>query len=901
MLETTMKKTYFIYLFLPLLLTSLCFFAVYGSNLASYYENYEGIISSSFPDYAILKENSSIFLNSSYDKTVVIENISLDDYSHIGFFTCQTTLGYFNSSDFVIICAPVEYYRSYVNLSLSYNEIYLESSLRNEFFNDTNSILSTFKISESISLNRTLTINNFIQKSDFFVNDMFFIESKIFIESKYLFMTDITFEAIFKNHLQLIKYYEMYLFQFERQEIYSQPISKLKSYLQVKETEINNYFDYDYQGIEYFFQQRTLKEQLTYLDDNYTVLNFIQLLGLYMLIVIFTVIILSYTSETYVLNQREKIALFRIRGGKRSEIFKYFVRNEIIVILLTFCTSYMFSLMFLVFTEPSFLKFRENYLILGASQFVFILSAGAFQTIKVIRKLTKKRIEIVLEKTLLQKVKNIIKDLFYLSIPVIFYLILLVLLLGIFWTFEMTIIENAWILISFICSLLVFYFLILKDKYLSAGLMIIKLLSKRIHIFNYTKALSQRILSKRLRISKLTIMLILILSFSFSSLDSFKFYKVKSENYNQIGDLTLIFPTSSAERVQQSLAQYVNISIEFQHIQFDKNYITQENDPSTLTIDGYIINKSKITYLFNNEKFSEAYSGQRNLEGIKNKFMTQQNTSIISEELASRLKMEINNSIIFSLSEFENPYRLEIIDVVSITPIFSWLSKYFTGSRVAFSPSYILLNSDFESNISQIGDLNTISTLILSESKDIEIVKERISTLNENEHLGINILDFQQINFADEDYLDLIIKPHFLIFIISVIGFALLFFLFDYSNYVFKKQIDGFRVFFSRGISIKTGIVLGLLPMFLFLSYISLIGNLFGWFLGFLLISILQPVAYIKFSLYVYPQSFIFLISQFIIIMLMVSIIGYTNYRKLKMNIPSVENSENPINIVETV
>ncbi len=636
---------------------------------------------------------------------------------------------------------------------------------------------------------------------------MFFIESKIFIETKYLFMTDRTFEAIFKNHLQLIKYYEVYLFQFERQEIYSQPISKLKSYLQVKETEINNYFDYDYQGIEYSFQQRTLKEQLAYLDDNYTVLNFIQMLGLYMLIVIFTIIIISYTSETYVLNQREKIALFRIRGGKRSDIFKYFVRNEIIVILLTFCTSFIFSLVFLVITEPSFLKFKENYLVLGGSLFVFILSAGAFQTIKVIRKLTKKRIEVVSEKTLLKKVKNIPKDLVYLSLPVIFCVILFILLLGISWTFEMTIIENAWILISFICSVLVFYFLILKDRLLSAGHTIIKLLSKRIPIFRYTKTLSQRILSKRLRISKLTIMFMLILSFSFSSLDSFKFYEVKNENYNQIGDLTLIFPTSSAERVQQNLAQYVNISIEFQHIQFEKNYVTQENDSSTLTIDGYIINKSKIEYLFSNEKFSGTYSGKQNLEEIENKFMTQQNTSIISEELASCLKMEINNSFIISLNEFENPYRLEIIDIVSITPIFSWLSKYyFAGNRAAFSPSYILLNSDFESNISQLGDLNTISTLILSKSKDLKIVKERILTLNENEHLGINILDFQQINFADEDSLDLIIKPHFLIFIISVISFALFFFLFDYSNYVFKEQIDGFRVFFSRGISIKTGI-----------------------------------------------------------------------------------------------
>jgi len=901
MLETTMKKTYFIYLFLPLLLTSMCFFAVYGSNLASYYENYETVISNSFPDYVILKENSSIFLNASYSKTVVIDNIPLDDYSHIGFFTCQTTLGYFNTSDFVIICAPVEYYHSYTNLSLSYNEIYLESSLRNDFFNDTNSILSTFKISESISLNHTLTINNFIQKSDFFVNDMFFIESKIFIEAKYLFMTDRTFEAIFKNHLQLIKYYEMYLFQFERQEIYSQPISKLKSYLHIKETEINHYFDYDYQGIEYSFQQRTLKEQLAYLDDNYTELNFFQMLGLYMLIVIFTIIIISYTSETYVLNQREKVTLFRIRGGKRSDIFKYFVRNEIIVIPLTFCTSFIFSLVFLVFTEPSFLRFKENYLVLGGSLFVFILLAGAFQTIRVIRKLTKKHIEVVSDKILLQKLKNILKDLVYLIFPVIFCLILFVLLLGISWTFDMTIIENAWILISFLCSVLVFYFLILKDRLLSAGHTIIKLLSKRIPIFRYTKTLSQRILSKRLRISKLTIMFILILSFSFSSLDSFKFYKVKSENYNQIGDLTLIFPTSSAERVQQSLAQYVNISIEFQHIQFYRNYITQENYSSFLIIDGYIINKSKIEYLFHNDKFSGTYSGKQNLAEIENKFMTQVNSSIISEELASCLKMEINNSFVFSLSEFENPYRLEIIDIVSITPIFSWLSKYFTGNRYAFSPSYILLNSDFESNISQIGDLNTISTLILSESKDLKTVKERILVLNENEHLGINILDFQQINFADEDYLDLIIKPHFLIFIISVISFALCFFLFDYSNYVFKEQIDGFRVFFSRGISIKTGILLGLLPMFLFLLYISLIGNLFGWFLGFLLISILQPVAYIKFSLYVYPQSFIFLISQFIIIMLMVSIIGYTNYRRLKMNIPSVENSENPISVVETV
>ncbi|MHA1222261.1 MAG: hypothetical protein ACTSP3_03155 [Candidatus Heimdallarchaeaceae archaeon] len=902
-LNKSKKQITFIYLFLPFLLSSLCFFAVYGSGLAYQYETYNQIISSSFPDYIIVKENSSIFQNSAYNQTIVKNSFALKDYSHIGFFRCSSILGFFVPKNFIIITAPSDYYHTYTNLSLSYKDIFLEGSLRNEFFNSSKEIFSTFTITNNLTINFSLNIAGFIQKSDFFVNQEFqqILKSKVSNKEKCLFMTDDTFEKLFLEHLKKIRFFEIYIFQFRRDKIFSQPVTKIESYLQSLENKLNLYFGYNSQENTESYQNLSLRMQLYFFNLNYSDVNFLQMTFLFSLVTIFSLVFISYSTDTFITNQQENITFFRIRGGKRADIYKYYLRKELKILLVVSIVSYIASLVFLHLITPSFLKFSMNYLRVFGSLITFNLCTGAFQITSIIRTLGKKQIISSSEITLLQRFKGIVKDLILLSIPIILFTAILLLFIAVSWDFEQN--YKIWVIILVVVFLTFLYLLVLKDKLLLFGIFIISILGKKILIFKYARALSYKVLSKKLKLSKITIMFILILSFAFSFSDSFRASKIKSRDFNNIGDLIITYPASSLVEVQQSLTEYVNLSIEFNQIQFTKRiHPPGETYDLDLGIDGFIINQTKIEYLLKDKKFVDGYSGRIGLEGIRTEFIIENKSVVISKDLADNIQAEINEDFFFPFKNSQYQISAKIIDIVSITPIFSWITKFYEiGNSYSSTANYILLNSNFNENFSLENYGKLFSILYLEDSSKVVSIKERIGVLNREKHLGIKILDFQKFNIIDNDYLRVIIQPKFLIFIVIVLSISLCFFIVDYSYYLYNEFLQGFKVFFSRGISIKTGIFLAVSPILIFLLYLIVIGNVFGWFLSFIVFSQFQSPSYLKPCLSIYPSSLMVLCCQLSIVILITFYIILQSFKNLKQNIPVIEKEVDTIINLENV
>ena len=888
MLKENNKRSTIILLLLPLLLISICFFTVYSSDISTYYQNYDEIITNSFPDYLTFNENASFIHTPKFQRDTVIQEFSLEDYTHLGFFSCETALGDKNFPLMTIIWAPSSFYEEYLNLSLLEGEIFVGSSLRNEYFNYTTTLFASFKPAESLIINSSFTLKNFIQTEDIFIGKMLsnLQGDKLGTNGKYICMTDDTFNTIFSEHLNNFCFYNIFMFKFERETIYSLPIDQITKFLDTNERNINSYFEYQTDS-DLIFIQFSLKWQLERFDEQYSGVKIFQMLIIYLVVTFLATISLAFTVESYITNQRATINLFRLRGGKRYDIFKKYFNIELKLIILTSLIVYIFSIGYIAIVAPAFLHFNTNFFKLAGSVLAFVILCGSIQIFMLVRYISQKKTVEHSSTVLMQKMKNIIKDLLFSLIPTLFCVLLYFFLFALLLSNEVFV--NYWILGLFYIAMLMLSFIITRNRILRVGTLIFSAFSKLYGIFSYTKEFSQKVLLKRLKMSKLLIVYIIILSLFISMFDSINSYETRNEVYNEVGDLTIVYPKSSSFQVQQILAQYIDLSIEFSHFIIKKQYIDAENSIRNIRIDSYILNHSKIDDLFECEKFKKFYAGLEDLEIIKSKFHDS-NATIVSETLSSELQKEIGNTLILKIAT-HSTYRAEIIDIVEILPVFSWISMhYFFPSAVS---NYILLNNEFTENISELEDSETWAILIMNNSCDRNQLIEIINNLNNNLHLGISIIDFGETNLIDEDYAGIMINSTQIVIIIVILSVALSFFTSEYCKQMFSEQLNGFRVFFARGVSIRKGLFLALVPVLLFIYYITVIGNIFGWLLTFIISSEMQPFDYLKVRLSIFPYSLLFLVAQLSLLTIITCITGYLNYKKLKSRLPEIISSDN--------
>ncbi len=795
MLSTAKKKDKAVFLFVPLLIAVLCFFVVYASGIGSYYESYENIISSTYPDYMILNENSSVFQNPNFSKTSINNLFSLEDYEYMGYLESEIIIGEFSKTDFAIVWAPSSYYYKYANLTLNTGEFLIESSLQNEYFNDSNQIFTSFRLNNGFEINETLLLVNFVQRGEIFVSNSLsdILKKEFEPDLYYIFMNDETFENLFVEQLGEVNSYNVYFFQFKRNEIYSKAISKITDFLKTKESKLNSHFGYQYIGKEYRFQQELLREKLVYFENNIKAVRNIQMIPLLLIIGVFTTSLVYITSRTYISNQSDSINLFRIRGGRKSEIYKLFLGSEMKIIFFTYLSSLFISIIILFSIIPSFLKFSVNYLILAGTLLLIVIACGAFQIIMLLRSLQKRDSYQSTEKNIIEGLKAFIKDVGILTIPSAMCFFIFFLLSNILWEFVTTF--EIWELILYLLTILLVIYLSTRKTLLKIGVSMIFAFTKRVKIFRYTKQKSKKILLKRNLLSKLIIVFILLMSISFSVLDSYNHYLIENEQYNQICDITINYPISSRYNVENELQEYVNRSIELIHFRFIKEIVTIQG--GIVSVDGYCINSTKIDELFENEIFQDSYTGLKTPHEVSEKLSESNRSMIVSKGVSIKTDKGIGENLSFFWRDTDKYYTGQINDYVETIPIFSWLTKnYYSGNTVSSSVNFIVLNSDFEENLLEIENLDIISILSLKKTITREEVRSQIEKLNSMKHLGIKIIDFTNIRFFDKYYQSVIIQPEFLLILIILIGIALFIFLLENSNQLFNRQIKSFSVFF---------------------------------------------------------------------------------------------------------
>ncbi|MHA1622598.1 MAG: hypothetical protein ACTSVO_10685 [Candidatus Heimdallarchaeaceae archaeon] len=900
MLKNAKKKDEVIFLVVPLLIASLCFFVVYISSISNYYDNYETLISNSYPDYLILKENSSVFHNPSFSKTNISNKFSLEDYEYMGYLESEIKLGEFNKTSFAIIWAPNSYYMKCSNLSLDLGEIFVESYLRNEYLNNSNQIFTLFSLSNGYEINTTLVLKNYVQREEVFVNDslMHILNIEFNPELSYIFMNDETFENLFFEQLDEVSTYDLYLFQFKRNILYSTFISKITTYLKIEENKLNSYFDYQYNKFEFSFQQKLLREKLIRFENEYKFFGYFQIPLLLLIVGLFNISLINISTKTYSSNQSNNINLYRIRGGKRSETYKLFLKNEIKIMFLAYFISLVISLIISFSVVPSFLKFSLNYLTLAGTLVLIIVACGAYQIIMLVNSLQKRETLQSKKKNNLERLLSFFKEIGILIIPSVMCVLFYIILTGTLREFEISF--KIWKIVLYFILILAFSYLISKETLLKTGFLITSKITRKVKLFKYTKHLSKKLLLQKNLLSKLIVIFVLLISTSFSVLDSYNHYLSKNEQFNQISDITINYQVEACSKVDKELREYVNSSVEIIHFRFSKEIVTIEG--GTITVDGYSINSTKINQLFENENFKDSYSGLESVQEVSSKLIDNRNSIIVSEGVSRKTQKGIGESLNFFIPETGKHYSGEINDYVKTTPIFSWFTKnYYSKSTGSSSVNFIILNSDFEENLLEYKNLEVISVINLKESKTKEEVINQIDKLNSQEHLGIKIIDFTKISFFDEEYQSLFIQREFLLMLIILISSTLVTFLLEYSNQLFNQQIDNFKVFFSRGISIKSGTVLALIPMFIFSNYLILLGTFFGWIFSSMIISGIQPVDYMKITFYIIPSTILSLSCLLLSILLIALLVGLLNYKLLKKQIPAISYSENYTDLVEGV
>ena len=147
----------------------------------------------------------------------------------------------------------------------------------------------------------------------------------------------------------------------------------------------------------------------------------------------------------------------------------------------------------------------------------------------------------------------------------------------------------------------------------------------------------------------------------------------------------------------------------------------------------------------------------------------------------------------------------------------------------------------------------------------------------------------------------MIIQPKFLLILIILVGITLFLFLFENSIQLFNKQVESFKVFFSRGMSIKNGIKLALFPIFIFLNFLNSIGFIFGWILSTMIILAIQPSDSLKIHFFILPLTIILVCCLILSMLIITLIVGIINYKSLKKQIPQMSYDEKYIDLVEGI
>ena len=896
------KKEYILLLLFPLIFSTICYFTIFTGEVANYYESVDTIIQNSFPDFVIKKESDSFLYTEQFQKQTIMELFPLDEYTHIGILKTSTIVNNNKSLKLTVISAEQEIYQKYYNFTLNNGEVFLDSSLRN-LIPSSNELNFSFINKSKGSVNITLSIKGYAFLNSIFPKEFLsIIDYRTYplnnMDNKYILITDKTFDTIFRGKIENFQFTDYFLFKFSRRILYSQKVDEMLKYINSIESEIKFHFQVVGKKNDFYY---TLKWKLEYNKELYLVVELLQLGLLFILASLITFLFISITSESYINKQREKYALFRLRGGKRYELFKEIILISMKNFFYTYFVVSILALSYVMIFYSSLLHYRWIFGSFALTLFGFEFCIINLQILFLIRYLkVEQNKQFIYENNnyeyFLRKLGRMISVVFKelvlpliptLTIGIIFYYYIFEFMFGI----ELYV--NYWILGLFYLFFITISFFISKKRIYWIGTQTINVLNKIEGVITYSKKATRKIIVKNQKMLKLLTIFILILSSYLSIIDSYNRYQLKNKEFNDLGDLTIVYPALNNEMVQHSLKNFVSNSVE---ISYREATSIVKSDLGTyvrhIKIDIFAINNSKIMEFVKINKFSENYEGSKDVNKSLTEIYENTNKIIISQDIASKIEKEIGDTFAFyTYDDFtgDDWTKKEIVDVVDTIPLFSWLSfYYFQGDDSTYYPRFMLVNDKAFNQQNFFED--TVSILTLKETLDKSTVIKEIMRINQEQHLDIQILDYST-HLIPRDYSYLLTRFSQTIAYLILFSLVVLILIVSYTIEISQKQLRYFSVFFARGVSIKKGIFISLMPLLLFFYYLILIGNSLGWFFTYLFTLELQPFNYLKVNLALFPYSFVSFSLQLLIISFITCIVGLINYLKLRKSIPVINDT----------
>jgi len=893
----------YLLLLIPLMLSSIILFTIYNSVYSTYYYNYKKLITDDLPDYGIYLENKTIYQDSNIGKTSFLKEYNLEKISNVGYFHAMITVNNNVSLPFTVFWASDNYFKDYTNLTIQQNEIFLDSNLKSQFHLELNSSITfQFSVGSYVNHSTDLIFNRYVSLNHLFDIVNYLSEDLLILNEGEFFsiITTSTFKEQFENFVSDLRLSNIVLFEYNNEILKAKNPKTIDNYLYNQQEKINNYFGYsidyyNYNQVELRLRTYSLDNLLKELDETKNNFSRTYIIYYYLVCFIFSVYIIKYTVSTYSLTQYSKIRFFLIRGGRRYNLILSFITNELRMILVGIIPLFSISILIFSIFSRSLLLFRYIYFMILSFNVQSLFLFGACQLFFMMKTIDNKKLFTLRTRDVKYTKKILI---FHNLVSSLYSLIIVFIIFYFFRTFIFSILVSHTygdsspslffnVLFLYI-SLIITIILMLKNLSLWVGTKILYLIKYVNKIGKYSYKSTINTIKQNSILAQLLIIFSLLLSFSLVVMDSYSNYTTQHYKLNQRGDIVVSYPLNEINFSQINLAPYCKSSIEIFHGTTLIPVQNEQNEFFDMFLNVYLINYTKIPLIFNLDKFNKNYFGYKNSTELIEKFSTDNSSIIINKSFSEMASVKQNDYIYiptrdeyFIEGKTIYTYNATILDVSQFIPFFSGNSPY---------DSFAIASSKFEArNLTRLGVQTVFQIIWLKDDVSLDQFRSEIVKLNEEYNIEINEIKPNNLNLFNEDYfLNTPILKQLLITIIIILCLYQLLFYVSYFQNLIESQINSYGIFFSRGLSLKKGLVLAFLPVFLFsISYI-LLGSFIGYIISFFTIKAFQPPYYLSIKIVLWPHSLISLLIQILIISLVVLFSSLISYSRLKKMIPIV-------------
>lgn len=875
-------------LFLPLLFSSVTTFIVYSSHLNNYHTHFNQLKMETFPDYSFLIQDKLRMLDPDFDMNTFLNQYNLESATYIGRLRCDLII---NSSAYntVLFWAPQEYYLEHSKIAIGADEILMDESL---------SFLENIELNQVFSLNFSYANNNitvstqvgnFIELEDVLTSRVI---SRSWLKSegeKYLFLLSETFDNLFGNFFENLTIYYLPMFEFAEDALNSFLPHKLLGFLIEKMIEIDAYFDYSYNSSNLYegrLRSSSLEYELSFFNSNFKEYTWSRVAVFYIIGFGFCAVVITNTSRGFFSSQKDKIEFYYLRGSKRSDFLSDFLKLESKLALFSLMVGFSISTLIIGILQPRLLSSAYNH---GLNILVNCLSVTCYCSLQflvsadslsaIYRRNEKK------EESLFNRIVLVFKNgLQWIVLCLAFAVALYLFMFTGVQEVEQSVI---FIFIYTLVILLVLLLVISRKTIVWIGKIFISLLNNLSTISKHTLKVSRNVIRANSLVIQMLILFGFISSFFVVSIDTINHYNDINQKFNSIGEIIIYYPEENAEFVKFQLANFTEHSLEIEYVVSSMNFKIDENTSISRGVRIFLLNNKTITQFLNQEIIRKRYSGFYEPSQLVEELNNDCNKSIVNQAYADLAAVRLGETTELSLpiiddSGFypEDWYNITFLDVVEFIPLVSGISQ---------EEPFAILNKEITHNRTEVDIRSVYQILWLRENSTVQILKDFIENINKELDLEIEIFEVDdKILFTDYYWLPSVLET-LIISLFSVMIICLVFFFYGFYSDVIKYQINNFRTFFARGLSIKRGIIYSVLPVFLFTLGYILLGFLLGISLLSIVLTTIQPEYYLKIKIDILPYSFILFVGQIAILCCVLYIAGIIAYKKLQQQIPTID------------